>query len=132
MPKEALCFSTAGVRFPTDPLQTQPLACQAAAMLKAGKRAACTLPSLYLQFCGICGNVPRQLNHLALLADEYPACTVAHVMLAAGAAGQENQQAGKTQGHLCLHICLLLLHLEGRSVKTSQCNSETPFLEGPP
>jgi len=64
-----------------------------------------TLPSPHLQFGGVGGDVPGNLDHLALLTNEDPAHAAAGVVLASRAAHQENQQTGKDRRHLCLHIC---------------------------
>lgn len=82
-----------------------------------------TAPFPYLQFGGVGRDVPGNLDHLALLADEHPAQAATGAVLASQAARQEQQQAGKGWRHLCLHICARLLYLKGKNAETSQANS---------
>lgn len=80
-------------------------------------------PFPYLQLGGVGRDVPGNLEHLALLADEDPAQAAAGGVLASQAACQEQQQAGKGWRHLCLHICARLLYLKGKNAETSQASS---------
>lgn len=80
-------------------------------------------PFPYLQLGGVGRDVLGNLDHLALLTDEDPAQAATGRVLAAQAARQEQQQAGKGWRHLCLHICARLLYLRGENAETSQANS---------
>lgn len=125
MAEEGLCFPNSWRKSPErlPPSPTLGLPSSSLFGEPATRLQLATLPSPYLQFGGVGGDVPGNLDHLALLTNEDPARAAAGVLLASRAAYQQNQQTGEDRRHLCLHICASLLHLQGRNAETSQPNS---------
>lgn len=123
--RKGWAFRTAAVTLPSDSLQTRPLACQAAVLFgePARRRLLAADPSPYLQFSGVGGDFLGDLDNLALLANEDPACAAAGVALGSWTAHQQKQQPREEWRHPCLHVCAHLFHLKGRSAETSQTNS---------